>query len=51
MANGILPSKMVFKNLILAILVTDCKKMATISIFVSNKGVPVTWVLATDRQS
>ena len=42
---------MVFKNLILAILGTKCKKMAAISTFLSNKRVPVTWVLAKDRQS
>jgi hypothetical protein len=38
------------KNLILDILGTKCKKMAAISTFLSNKRVPVTWVLA-DRQS
>jgi hypothetical protein len=39
------------KSLILAILGAKCKKMAAISTFLSHKRVPVTWVLAKDRQS
>jgi hypothetical protein len=39
------------QNLILAILGTKRKQMAAISTFLSNKRVPVTWVLAMVRQS
>ena len=39
------------KNLILAILGSKCKNMITISTFLSNKHVPMTGVLANDRQS